>query len=809
METSLSVSKRHKNNTESIFSLVLADDRLVAFGLFWLTLLPRIFSLGLYITGDEPRWVVRSISFLSGLLTFDFQATLQTGHPGVTTMWSGSLGLMLDYLWNHRTEGSLLAFIQNLPQNPQQIDPTILPWMRLPIVVLTALSVVALFWLVRPLDRSIAIIAALLLSFHPIYLGNSQLLHHDALVSVFIIVAVLLFLTALRSWSWKSIVISGVATGLAILSKSTAYALIPFVGLAMLIEIVSQRLPVRRAISGGIVWGLSALATVILLWPAIWVAPGEVWHTVFSWVDESANVSEVSNTLIPNFDDRFPDLGIFFYPVNWLLKSTPLTILGLVFFVYGWRQQSSQKAIRWWVLQLLLWIGLFSMMLTLGDKRDGRYLLPIYFALSILAAIGLTTVYQILKDKYLLNLKISSVHLNIYQVGFVVTLLGFSLTYYPYYLAYYNPLVGGYWLAPRLIKVGLGDGMEQAAAWLNDQPNASRLRVATDLEQTFWPFFEGQVVNPNTPDLFTADYVLNYIRSIQNGVPFPEYWQYYEARPPAYKLKIAGIDFLWLHKEPPLATLGRIPVGDDLILRAYTLDHPLAAPGTPLNVTLIWRGISSSEALVRLQLRDEAGTIWSESLSAPVIDPLGPSNVEGHYRLQLPADTPRGRYRLWVNVNSSQAWTEVIDIPVGYRQPPEPVPSPLEANFGNQIALHGFDISTQTPTAGETLILKFYWQALHSLPHSYTTFIHLIDSTSNTVVAQSDVLPGQGQWLTNTWFPNEWIMDQVPLHLPAELPAGEYKLLAGWYHLETGQRLPLLNNNYGQNTVMLGSVSVR
>jgi len=808
METSLSVSKRHPN-TESALSLYLANDRLVAFGLFWLTLLPRIFSLGLYITGDEPRWVVRSIAFLTGLLTFDFQATLQTGHPGVTTMWSGSLGLILDYLLNHRTEGSLLAFVQSLPQNPQQIDPTVLPWVRLPIVLLTALSVVALFWFLRSLDRNIAIIAALLLAFHPIYLGNSQLLHHDALVSVFVIIAILLFLTGLRSWSWRWMVISGVAAGLAILSKSTAYALIPFVGLSMIIEIVSQRMPLRRAMLGGVVWGLSALATVVLLWPAIWVAPVEVWHTVFGWVDESANVSDVSNTLIPNFNDRFPDLGIFFYPVNWLLKSTPLTILGLVFFFYAWRQQSSQSVIRWWALQLWLWIGLFSIMLTLGDKRDGRYLLPIYFALAILAAMGLTTVYQILKRKYLLNLKIGSLHLNIYQIGFVVILLGFSLSYYPYYLAYYNPLIGGQWLAPRLIKVGLGDGMEQAAAWLNDQPNASQLSVATDLEQTFWPFFEGQVVTPNTPDIFTADYVLNYIRSIQNGVPFPEYWQYYEARPPAYKVKIAGIDFLWLHKEPPLATLGRIPVSDDLILRAYTLDQPLAAPGTPLNVTLIWRGTSSPEALVRLQLRNEAGNIWSESPPAPVIDPLGPSSVEGHYTLQLPADTPRGRYRLRVNVNSSEAWAEVVEIPVGHRQPTETIPYALEANFGNQIALHGFDISTRTPAAGETIILQLYWQALQSVPNSYTTFIHLVDSTNQAVVAQSDVLPGQGQWLTNTWFPNEWITDQVPLYLPAELPKGEYNLLVGWYHLETGQRLPVLTDNDEQTTVMLGSVTIR
>ena len=296
MQTLLSVSRR--DNRQGIV-VALGDDHLLAFGLFLVALLSRVLALGKFITGDEPRWVIRSMSFLTGLLTADWPSTLQTGHPGVTTMWSGSLGLMLNYGLNHRSEGTLLAFVQRLPHDWQRIDPTILPWMRLPIVLLAALSVAALFWLLRSLDWNTALIAALLLAFHPLHLGHSQLLHHDALVSVFISLAVLLLLTALRAWSWKWIMISGVMTGLAILSKSTAYALIPFAGLTMLLEVIERRLTLRRVIGGGLTWSLLALLTVVLLWPAIWVAPTAVWQTVFSWVSESADIGEVSNTLRP------------------------------------------------------------------------------------------------------------------------------------------------------------------------------------------------------------------------------------------------------------------------------------------------------------------------------------------------------------------------------------------------------------------------------------------------------------------------------------------------------------------------------
>jgi hypothetical protein len=784
------------------------SDGVIALALVLIALGPRLLALSKFITADEPRWVVRSMSFLTGLLTADWQSTLQTGHPGVTTMWSGSLGLILDHLFNQHPDGTLLAFIQSLPDNYQRIDPTILPWMRLPIVFLAALSVVAVFWFIRSLDRTVAITAALLLAFHPLHLSHSQLLHHDALVAAFATFSILLFLISLRRRSWILLILSGLMTGFAILSKSTAYALPPFIGLVMLVEVIGRRQTLTQALLAGLAWVSVALITIVAFWPAIWVTPITVWQTVFDWIDQSAEVGQVSSTLLPNFSGRLPDLGLFFYPTNWLLKTTPLMMLGFLFFIPWWRNESKNSPARWWTTRLWLWIVLFSLMLTLGDKRDGRYLLPIYFALCILAAFGLKMVYEQLNKVWPLRPNTPFFRPNVYQIGFGLLLLGFSLTYYPYYLTYYNPLVGGSWLAPRLIRVGWGDGMEEAAAWLNRQPNATQLRVATIIEQSFWPFFAGQITDHDSAKTHSADYVLNYHRQIQNNVPFPEFWQYYQARSPAYKLRVAGIDYLWLHKEPPLATVSRIHFGNTLILRAYTTNQPLAVPGTSLIVTLIWRGELSSNELVRLQLRNEAGRVWVESPPAPLIDPQGPSSIEGHYSLMLPADMPRGNYSLFAAVGDSEEWIEIASAPVGYTQATtEEIPYPSEANFAHQIALRGFDISKNVLTAGETLTLTLHWQTLYSIPNSYTTFIHVSGPDGN-VVTQSDVLPGQGQWLTNTWQPNEWITDHIPISLPPDTPAGEYQMLVGWYHLETGQRLPLVNDET-QNVVSLGPITIR
>lgn len=779
----------------------LWPDLLIAAGIFLAAFIPRVVVINRYITGDEPRWVVRSTSFLTGLLTGQLELTLATGHPGVTTMWSGSTGLVLDYLINHQSAGNLLTFVRGLPLDPEHINAAVLPWMRLPIVTLSSLCAALLFWLFKPVDKPVALVAALLLAFHPIYLGNSLLLHHDALVSVFITLSVIPFLMSMRAWSWPWLIFSGAMAGLAILSKSTAYALLPFIALVLLIEVVKQRLPRQRAVWGGLIWGITALIIVLALWPALWVMPVAAVQTVFGWINASADVTDVSNTLLPSFSRWFPDLGLLFYPVNWALKSTPLTLAGLIAFVFWWKETPRHSPMRWWAAHLLLWIGIFSLMLTVGDKRDGRYLLPIYFAVCILAALGLSRLYQKLKR---FQFFAAGAGTGILLAAFSTGLLLFSVAYFPYYLAYYNPLLGGPWLAPRLIKVGLGDGMEQAAAWLNTRPAANRLRVATELPQTFAPLFSGQATNPSAADPFSADYTLIYIRQIQNGDPFGEFFHYYGARTPIYQLKVAGIDFIRLHSEPPLASLGRIPFSDDLILRAYTLDRPLAAPGAPLTVTLIWRAEFPVNESIRLKLQDQTGRVWAESTPAPAIDPAGPSNVEGHYTLNLPADTPRGNYQLW-GAAAEGNWTEIVSIPVGRTAPPEAISNPVEANFSHQIALHGFDFS-RSAAAPETVRLTLHWQALASIPNSYTTFIHLRDGSGNTV-AQADVLPGQGQWLTNTWRPGEWISDPITLFIPPDTPPGKYQIVAGWYHLETGQRLPLVHNDL-QNVVVLKTIII-
>ena len=57
--------------------------------------IPRLLDLSAFLTLDEFLWLDRSRHFLLALQGHDWGNTFQTGHPGVITMWSGSLGLWL------------------------------------------------------------------------------------------------------------------------------------------------------------------------------------------------------------------------------------------------------------------------------------------------------------------------------------------------------------------------------------------------------------------------------------------------------------------------------------------------------------------------------------------------------------------------------------------------------------------------------------------------------------------------------------------------------------------------------------------
>ncbi len=128
---------------------------------------------------------------------------------------------------------------------------------------------------------------------------------------------------------------------------------------------------------------------------------------------------------------------------------------------------------------------------------------------------------------------------------------------------------------------------------------------------------------------------------------------------------------------------------------------------------------------------------------------------------------------------------------------------PVDARFGDAIALLGYDLAQ----SDDSLRVTLYWQALRPMGRPYTVFVHLI-APDGQIAAQQDAMPQQGAAPTSCWRPGEFITDPYTLTLPAQLPPGRYRLETGWYFWETGERLPVAGVEAPDNAVPLTWIQV-
>jgi hypothetical protein len=138
-----------------------------------------------------------------------------------------------------------------------------------------------------------------------------------------------------------------------------------------------------------------------------------------------------------------------------------------------------------------------------------------------------------------------------------------------------------------------------------------------------------------------------------------------------------------------------------------------------------------------------------------------------------------------------------------HRWPVLAPPQTLEANFGNQIRLIGYNpINDKKIRPGETVSLSLYWETLQAPGQNLNLFIHLIDPTTGAQVAGFD---GPPQFPTGFWQPGNTFIDTRALAFPPDLPPGDYELRIGWYNLINFSRLPLQD---GGDSLLVSVVKV-
>jgi hypothetical protein len=115
----------------------------------------------------------------------------------------------------------------------------------------------------------------------------------------------------------------------------------------------------------------------------------------------------------------------------------------------------------------------------------------------------------------------------------------------------------------------------------------------------------------------------------------------------------------------------------------------------------------------------------------------------------------------------------------------------LYANFGDQIALLGYDADQTVVSPGDLIDVTLYWKAVQELDINYQSFVHILRA-DGSVLSQSDHL-NPGEFPTRRWPLDKYVRDDHYLFIPPETPPGEYTISVGLWVQAEGWRLPLLD----------------
>jgi hypothetical protein len=496
-------------------------------------------------------------------------------------------------------------------------------------------------------------------------------------------------------------------------------------------------------------------------------------------------------------------------------------------------------------LALVVFILSFMAMISLGADKEDRYNLPIFPALDILAAVGLCDLAR--QIKFLVSLRLpsakgwSGASLRAVVLLLVLILQGRpTLAHYPYYLSYFNPLLGGGPQAARTMMVGWGDGLDEAARYLNSKENATELRAASWYYGSFAPFFAGQPWPLSKRNLYwqDVDYAVLYLNGVQRFLPNPDIVGYFRSLKPEHTVRFKGLDYAWIYKVPrplpdvllPIQHVQRVELGDQILLLGYDLEDERFQSEGKLEVTLYWQALRAmgEDYTVYLKLVNNVYHIWGQQEGRPFYDGM-PTNVwqagqkvKDRRELEVLPGTPPGLYHIEVilydpykdQVLGPKDGSGLLLGPIEIPRQERPaltslgIEHPQEAILGDKVRLLGYNLESGS-RPGDGIHLTLFWQCLEEIDQDYTVFTHLIDE-QGIIWGQKDNQPVDGFYPTTKWQVGEVVRDQYDILISNEAPPGKYQIEVGMYLAETGERLEAIGEEgpLSRDRILLGTIAV-
>ena len=502
--------------------------------IFVVALIVRLPGLGDFMTADEENWMLRSGTFWHELVrNGNPGGTFMTTHPGATTMWLSGAGIFM--------QEARLGF---------DIDTSNLRYFRLaatlPITLATAVLIGLSAWLLFRLFGLVpGPMAALVLAVDPYLVGMSQIVHLDALLALFMLVAVLSIFYGYRHGT-RWLLIAGVLAGLALATKFVpALWLFLFLPAFLILSptpgvkhLVLEKMRVLCFVGG------VALLTLYAAWPALWVKD----DFFRSFERDVPSVLTQEHVALETSEE--PIEPVTFYVRTVLGRTMPFVLIlivgGVAVAMKLWRRDRRAPTVAW----LFLYAIGYLVLITFAAKKADRYALPALVMLPVIAGwmfgVGMLSWRRILSPPSSPPVSGWRSEAARFMLGFVVvSLIAHTLLLSPHAIAYNSPLFSN---VRQASQQGWGEGLEGAAAWLNQHPLAEKLVVASWYPSVLGTYFNGQTMSLSSRDDARVGFVVLYRNMFGRGSDDVEtdVLQEFAGKVPAHTVYIGGKPQAWV-----------------------------------------------------------------------------------------------------------------------------------------------------------------------------------------------------------------------------------------------------------------------
>jgi len=239
------------------------------------------------------------------------------------------------------------------------------------------------------------------------------------------------------------------------------------------------------------------------------------------------------------------------------------------------------------------------------------------------------------------------------------------------------------------------------------------------------------------------------------------------------------LDLAWLCRAPSAGSPIPLDAGDSGSGRAPWVRWVPLEGGEPLTQPLYALGGSQLSELCL------SGTIAPSLRRYGVSVPAEPGNYRLDVFWPLGATAPAGRPARcrWLAAPAAAcplAEVRVLAADIGL------------ANFDGRLLLQEAAVDAGDVPAGGRLAVDLRWRALQTLDHDYTVFVQVV-GPDGKLYGQVDSWPVQGARPTSGWRGGEEIDDPYRFYVASNGPAGDYRVIVGWYLLADMSRLPVVD----------------